>query len=213
MPFTSVMGAQSIIKPGVATSGTRPASPFNGQVLYETDTAKIVSWNGSAWVYTAASGLVLIKAQTIGSAVNSVPVTDVFSSTYENYLVTLNGGVGSVPSTLKMTLGATTAGYYYGVPLSTYAGVVTNAANSNVAFWNVGEGTTSALYISVNIQSPQLAKVSMFGGQYASARTDAYGGSVGGYLNNATQYTAFTITPASGTLTGGTIRVYGYQNS
>ena len=54
MPFTSVMGAQSIIKPGVATSGTRPASPFNGQVLYETDTAKIVSWNGSAWVYTAA---------------------------------------------------------------------------------------------------------------------------------------------------------------
>jgi len=54
MPFTSVMGAQSIIKPGVATSGTRPASPFNGQVLYETDTAKIVSWNGSAWVYGAA---------------------------------------------------------------------------------------------------------------------------------------------------------------
>jgi len=33
-----------------------------------------------------------------------------------------------------------------------------------------------------------------------------------GYVNNTTQYTAFTISPSSGTLTGGTIRVYGYRN-
>jgi hypothetical protein len=35
----------------------------------------------------------------------------------------------------------------------------------------------------------------------------------GGFLNNTTSYTAFTFTPSSGTLTGGTIRVYGYRNS
>jgi hypothetical protein len=32
-------------------------------------------------------------------------------------------------------------------------------------------------------------------------------------LNNSTQYTAFTVSAGSGTLTGGTIRVYGYANS
>ena len=32
-------------------------------------------------------------------------------------------------------------------------------------------------------------------------------------LADTTQYTAFTIAPNTGTLTGGTIRVYGYSNS
>jgi hypothetical protein len=38
-------------------------------------------------------------------------------------------------------------------------------------------------------------------------------GTVSGMLNNTTSYTAFTITPSSGTMTGGTVRVYGYANS
>jgi hypothetical protein len=33
------------------------------------------------------------------------------------------------------------------------------------------------------------------------------------FIADTTQYTAFTLTPGSGTITGGTIRVYGYQNS
>jgi hypothetical protein len=33
-----------------------------------------------------------------------------------------------------------------------------------------------------------------------------------GVLKDTTQYTAFTILPASGTLTGGNIRIYGYNN-
>jgi hypothetical protein len=36
------------------------------------------------------------------------------------------------------------------------------------------------------------------------------GASLLGYLDNTTSYTDFTLTPSSGTLTGGTIRVYGY---
>jgi hypothetical protein len=32
-------------------------------------------------------------------------------------------------------------------------------------------------------------------------------------LNDTTAYTAFTLTTSSGTITGGTIKVYGYQNS
>lgn len=49
MPLSSVVGAQSIIKPGVCTSSTRPAVPFEGQMIYETDTDKVLVYNGSAW--------------------------------------------------------------------------------------------------------------------------------------------------------------------
>ena len=50
MPLSSVVGAQSIVKPGVCTSSTRPASPYDGQMIYETDTDATKVWNGSAWV-------------------------------------------------------------------------------------------------------------------------------------------------------------------
>ena len=37
------------LKPGVCTSSTRPTSPFDGQMIYETDTNLVRIWNGSAW--------------------------------------------------------------------------------------------------------------------------------------------------------------------
>ena len=40
------------VKPGVCTSTTRPASPFTGQIIYETDTTLAKVWTGSAWVDT-----------------------------------------------------------------------------------------------------------------------------------------------------------------
>ena len=49
MPLSTVLGAQSLIKPGVCTSSTRPASPYTGQMIYETDTNKLRIWNSSAW--------------------------------------------------------------------------------------------------------------------------------------------------------------------
>jgi hypothetical protein len=38
------------LKPGVCTSTTRPASPYDGQMIYETDTDRVLIWNNSAWV-------------------------------------------------------------------------------------------------------------------------------------------------------------------
>ena len=50
MGFSSVIGASSVIRPGVCTSTTRPSSPYDGQVIYETDTDATKVWNGSSWV-------------------------------------------------------------------------------------------------------------------------------------------------------------------
>ena len=62
------------IRTGVCTSTTRPTAPYEGQHIYETDTDKVLVWNGSAWkqIPTAATaGTVL---QTIyGSSTTQVP--------------------------------------------------------------------------------------------------------------------------------------------
>ncbi len=42
------------LRPGVTTSSARPAAPYNGQVIYETDTDKIAVYDGSSWVYKTA---------------------------------------------------------------------------------------------------------------------------------------------------------------
>ena len=49
MAFSSVLGASSVIKPGVVTSSTRPSSPFVGQLIYDTTLSQTLAWNGSAW--------------------------------------------------------------------------------------------------------------------------------------------------------------------
>jgi hypothetical protein len=39
----------------VCTSGTRPSSPPEGMHIYETDTDRLMKWNGSAWESVASS--------------------------------------------------------------------------------------------------------------------------------------------------------------
>lgn len=41
------------LKPGVCTSTTRPVSPYNGQSIYETDTKRTLTWDGSNWLTDA----------------------------------------------------------------------------------------------------------------------------------------------------------------
>ena len=55
MGITQQIGASSIIKPGVCTSSTRPASPYEGQMIYTTDLDTLEIWNGTAWRIMGAS--------------------------------------------------------------------------------------------------------------------------------------------------------------
>ena len=43
-------------KLNTVTSGTRPASPAAGEAYFETDTNKIIIWDGSAWTELASDG-------------------------------------------------------------------------------------------------------------------------------------------------------------
>lgn len=212
MAFSSVIGASSVIKPGVVTSSTRPSSPFVGQLIFETDTNRLAAYNGSAWV--TQNGLQLIKTQTIGSAVSSVEVTDAFSSRYDNYLILVSDGVGSTNINLRLTLGSTATGYSYAGFYAQYSSSGVVATNTNTAtFFDVGYANSNAISSRIELESPNLAKRTIIRAQATGSSTTWYRFDYAGFLDNATQYTAFTLTCSTGTITGGTIRVYGYANS
>jgi hypothetical protein len=160
------------------------------------------------------SALVLISSTTIGSAVSSVTVSSAFSSTYDNYRIVISGGAASADVNLNMTLGATATGYYRSQNYFTFAGVASTGSQVNQTSWQaVGLATTNSMAGVFDLFNPNLAKTTWwFGGVLYASTTGLYGVG-GGFLNDTTQYTAFTITTSSGTITGGTIKVYGYTNS
>ena len=193
-----------------ASSANTPARLGIGS----TDQVLKVSGGVPVWATPAAGALTLISSTTIGTTVTSVTVSSAFSATYENYLITINGGVASESNTLDLQLGSTTTGYYwfgiYGNAGST--SLAGDNGNNTTKFRYVGVGDTNILQGQVYLQNPNLAKATMLTGQ--STRTGTGGMNYNaGSETSTTQHTAFTLTASSGTITGGKIRVYGYSNS
>lgn len=196
-----------------AFGGTGEKTLAQGQYAYIEATSTLQSYNGSAWV-TAGSGLNLISATTIGNSVATVTVSGAFSATYEDYLVLISGGVASADNILTMTLGATATGYYYRGIYGTYSSS-TNTGDfaQNTTSWTVGAGSTNTLNALTQIQQPFTAKNATYTASAARTATNGLVLSYGGYLANTTSYTAFTVATSTGTMTGGTIYVYGYAKA
>jgi hypothetical protein len=164
-----------------------------------------------SYLLNGGQGLTLVKKQTIGTAVSSVVVTSAFSATYENYVILISGGATSASNTLlQMQLGSTTTGYYEVRPRWSIAGAASVFTSNNASVFYTGMGTPSGLKMSSSLMSPFTAKNTTHESGMVNFTTSNIDFSYG-YLNNTTSYTDFTITPTSGgTITGGTIYVYGY---
>jgi hypothetical protein len=208
------------MSPYQATSTTRPSSPWTGQHVYETDTGLEYVYGGSAWQQVSGgtavgnSGLVFVKSQTVGSAVSSVTVSSAFNATYDAYQVIWSGGGMSADENLTLVLGSTTTGYYGNYTYANYTNTTVASTNQNngSSFFNVGGGDQfNGAAANFTLINPFLTKQT-----YVTAPGVAYltyNGTYNGRIANSNSYTAFTIAPAGGTMTGGTIRVYGYRNS
>lgn len=201
-----------------AFGGTGEKTLAEGQMAYIENiagSAAVQYYDGSAWQTLVTGGLALVKTQTIGSGVSSVTVSDVFSATYDNYLILLNDGVASTTSEIKLTLGATATGYYYSGTGTLYSSTAFIAVTGNNATsWQyAATGSANTLSANITVMAPFATKRTMMRASYFDSVTGGSGLSVQGFLNDNTSYTAFTLTPTTGTMTGGTIRVYGYQNS
>jgi hypothetical protein len=185
-------------------------APFSaGQILTSDDmneTAEAVN----------SLGLFIVKSQTIGNAVSSVTVTDAFSSDFDHYkiIVQVNSIAAGGPY-MTLQMGSTTTGYYWGAPVVNYAAATASAiSTNNGSSWNrLGPGGTTGMAGVYDLLNPFLSKNTIISGTYADPATAGSAGVGSGYLNNTTSYTAFTVGVTSSTMTGGTIKVYGYRNS
>jgi hypothetical protein len=172
--------------------------------VQDADTTLFTALNG------AYPGLRFIKKQTIGSAVSSVSVTSAFSSTYENYKIIITGGVGSTSqANIGLQLTGSTTGYYQALQFVNYStGVAAGAVSNNASsFQYVGNADVDNITLDLDIMSPFLAATTRISGAYV---TSINAGPLNGSHSVKTSYSGFTLTPASGTITGGTIYVYGY---
>jgi len=173
-----------------------------GEVLTASDTN----------TYLANSGLKFIKSQTIGTTVSTVNVTSAFSATYDAYKIVVTGGTPSANGNMRLVLGASVTGYYAarnGITWST--GARSDGVDNNAAIWAaVGTAQTNGLAAEITIINPGLAKYSTIAGAY---NNDTASVVYSGIHQVATAYTDFTLSPSTGTWTGGTVIVYGYRLS
>jgi hypothetical protein len=172
-------------------------------------------------VLTAAAmdsiGLWLVKTVTVGAGVSSVPVTGAFSAQFDNYRIIYEGGVSSTLNDFTVILGSTVSGYYTNMMYSYFNATSPTVLNSaNTASWvYVGAATTENTHVEFDLFNPFATKNTVLSNATWLQAAPAGGvGKVNGYLNDTTRYTGFTIAVANAgtTITGGTIRVYGYRN-
>jgi hypothetical protein len=203
----------SSVERDAAFGGTGEKTLAEGQYAYLEDTNATQFYDGATWQPVGvAPGLVLVKTQTIGSAVATVTVSDAFSATYDAYKIIVSGGVGSASNNdFQMTLGASATGYYWSLIYTSYNSTVAGGGSSNSTNWaGFGSIDTSSLSLNIDLINPFAAKTTTF---TSSQNRSTIAGTVAGNHQVSTSYTAFTLTAASGTMTGGTVRVYGYANS
>ncbi len=172
-------------------------------------------------VFTAAdanlmanSGLVYVKSQTVGTGVSTVTVSSAFSTDYDNYRIIYTGGVMSTSQYLAISLGSTTSNYYNALVYGSYLGgaplVVGNSAGA--AWTYMGYGNTGVVMVACDLFQPFLTKNTLMSSPHVQF-AGGVGGTNQGVLIDTTSYTSFTVTTAGGTLTGGTITVYGYRKA
>ena len=190
------------------------ASPQEGMFSYLKDTNSTEYYSGSAWVAvggSASPGMTKIAASTF-SAISSVNIDSLFSSTYKSYMMTLNC-TSSASGTLNMQMryGSTTvtSGDYYGGGWSIDRGGTTasygqGGTTSRNIIPNLGGKSTITVFLSRVGNASEEASwevTGTWGGQQES-------GHMSGLCNVAQTYTGIALSTSTGTVTGN-YQIYG----
>lgn len=191
-----------------------------GMLSYLQDSDTLEVYDGSVWGNIApasTSGLTLISTTSF-SAVASQSISDVFSATYDRYLIATEISSASANVDILMRLrvsGSDATGSDY-----SYAGSGWRATNAQ--FTPVSTGTTSfdvgragvayVCHAQINVVNPFKTVKTVVLGQYgAKDSVSTFVNPFAGNHDLATSYTGFTLFPNTGTMTG-SVRVYGYAN-
>lgn len=221
MPISNQIGASRLIQPGVVDSAaTRPASPFEGQVIFQKDTDQLLVWNGTAWVIPNQTtqnpeGLELVKTQSF-SAATPVDITSIFTDDYVSYKVMVNS-YGSAFATLGMQFLSgtntplTSSDYYrYGIRAtggSTFVALTATAATAQIGV--VGNASSQKTLFEITIGNTRnTSRKYIYCQSFDPANGDML--MMQFQVVSTLLFTGLRFTPDSGSITG-EIQIYGYR--
>ena len=190
-------------------------SPVEGQMTYLEDTNQYASWTGSAWV--SPYGMTLLSTTNVSSA-TSVTVSNVFSSSFQNYVIKWTG-TGAATSTNSVTFDLANSGTR--ANLSSWAGIVAYGWNSSpgltsgysfnqtgLATWVVGNLISGG---EILIHNPAVAaRTVIMTDSLSVSSSDFYKQYQHGAHVVSTAYDGFFLSCA--TALTGTLRVYGLRD-
>ena len=206
-----------------AFGGTGEKTLAEGQLCYLESTNVVQYYDGAAWATVGpatSAALVYITGASFTAAATVSMASGVFTSTYQNYLVTFNITASSTDQDISIRVNNVgtprTAAEYYGSKTScSAAGVETltgsNAATSHNAMRTLGAYIT--LGAAINVYSPTAtATNTSWSLQAFGAITTTSAAITAGCTYNATEAHDGLTFIVGGTITGN-YRVYGYSNS
>lgn len=163
-------------------------------------------------------GLVHLHTETF-SAVSSVSMDNVFSSTYDNYRIVFVGTLSATEAdiSVRMRAGgvdATTTNYAFFLFAQGVNNTGYNQRNTGDSKWIAGRlGTSGTSSCSFDLFGPASAARTTFHSQNLGDGTTTTFVQVGsGTHTLSNSYDGITIFPGGNNMTG-TIRIYGYRNS
>ena len=174
---------------------------FTTEVLTSADTN----------TYLANSGIVFVKAQTVGSGVTSVTVTDAFSATYKSYLIQMTNVTSSAAGVITFQLTGLTTGYYGNLIYANFTGGAASIVGYNNGSNITQGGGTNGVTANLNLTciNPFLTQNTFMSSDFIDSIN---AGRMQAYQSSTTSVTGFNIGLSSGTITGGQITIYGYRN-
>lgn len=162
------------------------------------------------------NAMVLIN-KTDYTGISSLSFNNVFSSTYENYIINFNhkSSAGTADAQIRLRSNGVDAsgstdykyGHIYVRPNNSIASGVGPASFYLIVDY---PGSTIQSAFQLRVFSPNLPKATHFSNEVSRAGDDISIWSVGRHVLE-TAYDGFTIFPQNGTLTG-TLRIYGIKN-
>jgi hypothetical protein len=175
----------------------------------------------SGWVNADAAGggggLVHLNTTSF-SAVSSQSINNVFSASYRNYKIIVQGSHSSgsaVAINMRMRVGGadnTGANYFYSYNTVDASSVETNVGAGSQSLWIVGFWGDGSGMLDITLTNPNTAARFNFASLFAAAgSTFGLTGRNAGTFNTATAFDGFSLIPASGTFTG-TVSVYGFED-
>jgi hypothetical protein len=164
---------------------------------------------------TKKAGMVLLNTTSF-SGVTNQSFNNVFSATYNSYLVLISDITGSGTSTFDLRLrasgtDATGADYYWGLAITNTAASSIPAGGSAATSFRLCNTVAAARgFVTLQISNPFLTKVTMFNSTFVGEFSGNIAGGAGGGMHiPATSYDGFSLLASNNH--SGTVTIYGYN--